>query len=436
MYEFSLDELYTIFRREIEKRKLRGPTLERDGFYEDENIEEEWITYTYTPASDDGLDFMLAITSTASYELMIGPVVISVDMTAVERTAKEWAVQLADIAQMILNGQFAVVLTERDEDDAWQAAELVWTDEHGQRVTTVTLSNHERSGDALHACLLKNSATYPLVHLLPTHTAHPPKVNNHYLLARAIDFDNVTPLTKKEFNVIQNMQPVQLIGGEADKPIWSVFYRRIEFWVIAVIVLTLYIVITERWFGEDSWINALVRMVFGAIGMAIIVYGSIIMLVRRQATLDAGKRPLGEAVEGLLFSRGAVATVVMAMALTAYFAPIWTPHHDIHHLYTALQLSHLLIVPITVSIVLYSVALLVVPRTSKRNKIVRALLFAAGFSGLLYANMVICNGSEEAASADWWWILIIAGLPIAITAWLIIDIFMPISRKRQTLEST
>jgi hypothetical protein len=427
MDDFSLDEIYKAFRREVESRGLHGPVLERSG---DGETEYELFAYTYEPQADDELDFQLAVESTGIYNLTIGPIEETVEMGAVDRSIVDWAAQLADIAQMTLNGQFAVLITERDGDNAWQAAELVWTDENGKYQVVGTMSNHERSHDELHARTLQNHEKYPNIYLPLDHTAHPPKINGEYPYARTVDLKHPEPLTKKEFNHILNTQPVQFMGGNAGTSIWNVFYRRIEFWIVAVAVLAMYVYITDRWMGDDSLFSMLAQSVLGLIGVFCVTFISTYLLTKRQMLLDAGGTPLGERVERVLFSSKAPGFMVAGIAATMYLAPIWSPNNDIHHLYTAMQLPDLLMIPVTIASLLYMAAFYAIKRSGKIKKLLRALLFASGLGLSIYTDTVICYGGDDAAMADWWWIVVVAGLPIFILLGLITDIFMS-DKKRQ-----
>jgi hypothetical protein len=425
----NFDILYKAFRYEIEHRGICNTVLFRDG---DDETEVEWFTCVYEPTSKDGLGFELAVISTGFYQLDIGLFNIGVDMNVVNRSELEWAIQLADLVQMLLNGQLSIVLTERVSDNAWQAGELIWTDEKGNTRVVSVVSNHERSRDVLSARLIRNNETYPLIHLPPEHTAHPPKINGTYLYSRSIDLKHLEPLTKKEFNYIQTTHPVQLMGGTAGEPMWQLFYRRIEFWLVTLLVLTLYVYVTEMWMNSESLMNAILRSITGLIGLVIVVFVSSILLMRRQKILDEDKAPFAEKIERVLFSRyGPVLLVTLSIG-TMYFAPIWSPHEDIHHLYTALQLPGLLL-PVTLVSALYTIALFAIRRTSRLKKVFRAVLFSIGVGASFYLNTVICYAGEDAALAEWWWVLLVAGLPAAISLGLIIDIFIPVRSRTKLL---
>lgn len=426
----NFDILYKAFRYEIEHRGIRNTVLLRD---EGDEGEVEWFTCVYEPSLDDGLGFELTVISTGFYQLDIGPISNGVDMIAIDRSESEWAIQLADLVQMLLNGQLAIVLTERVSDNAWQSGELIWTDEKGKARVVGVVSNHERSRDVLSARLIRNNETYPLIHLPPEHAAHPPKINGTYLYSRPIDLEHLEPLTKKEFNYIQATHPIQLMGGTAGESMWQLFYRRIEFWLVALIVLTLYVYITEMWMNTESFVNAILRSITGLIGLIIVVFVSSILLMRRQKILDEDKTPFAEKIERVLFSRYGLALLVTLSIGTMYFAPIWSPHEDIHHLYTALQLPGLLL-PVTLVSALYAIALFAIRRTSRLKKVFRAVLFSIGVGASFYLNTVICYAGEDAALAEWWWVLFVAGLPAALSLGLIIDIFIPV-RSRTNLSS-
>lgn len=417
--KLTLDDLYKALRREIETRDLRGPKLERES---DEETGAEWLTYSYSTEEDSGLDFMIWVNDDMQYFVGIGPVQNDANMASAKLTAQEWAVQLADIAQMVLNGQFTLVLTLREKDDEWQAGELVWIDEHGKQMTMMTLSHHEYFKTPLRAIVLQNNDNYPLVHLPIHHTMHPEKVNGKYVQGRTIDIHNPTPLTKAKFNELQDSLPVQLIGGEKDEPIWEVFYRRTEFWLITFAVAAPLTWVLFTYVDGDEWWKIIARPIIGLIGMLLITFLSTFVLARRQMRLDAGKRPLFEPFEQSISWQYASACMALCIAASWFVQPIWTTKAEPSKLQTAFEQPITLLWLAAAAGFLF-VAMVVLRPTSWRNKIGRMITMLLSFSLFAHTNFSILYGGEGAAEASWYATLMTLIMPLVILVWYVADCF-------------
>ena len=99
------------------------------------------------------------------------------------------------------------------------------------------------------------------------------------------------------FNQFDESVPVTLMGGETGETIWDIFYRRTEFWLVAVLFGGLYFWVMDRYVTGDDWWNAIVHIAAGMMTMIARVFVSSFLLTRRQMLLDDGRTPFFERFE-------------------------------------------------------------------------------------------------------------------------------------------
>ncbi len=432
---FTIKELYQSVRAELERRKIKLGAIEYDSYDDDGTADEvSWFTYRYEPTDQAELDIAVGIDGDAR-QLMIsyGPIVWEIYQRAYPKLAqKAWAEQIVDAIQRGLNGQICILLTYIDTYQDWQAAEQIWIDEQGAKRTIATVSNHTRLKGQLKTAVLCNHQKFLALTLAPKDLLHPQKVNGKYVLGRMIDLKNPTPLTKKMYNDFDNKLPAQLMGAETDEPLWRVFYKKIEFWVICLVIG-----LPLGWLAlslpDEPWWYVVVRQGIGLVGFFVIVFLTSFALMRRQAQLDAGQQPLGEKLEERLWQvnhRLIGLITSLAIAGTLFYAPLWTAEEAPQKLTTALTHPQL-IPPLVGSVSAMVLAMVLIAPNSRRHKILRAIVFGFGYAGVLYCNTFVMYSGEDAASGELWAMLLGVALPFMLLIWYIIDCFRPAKPARE-----
>lgn len=430
---FTIKDLYDAVRKELSARNIQEGAIQYDSNEDDLEDEEldlvyEWITYQYIPENESGLDIIVtADNDDEIVQIAYGPVWWTISLWEIAKTPRGAARQIVDAIQMGLNGQMAINLTIREQDKWWQAAEQVWIDRQGDQLTIATISNHMFFKTNLVATVLRNNMAYALVALRPNDFLHPKKVAGEYIAGREIDLSAPTPLTRKMYQKQDNSVPVQLMGGDKEEPLWQVFYRRLEFW-LACLVIGLPLIWFVVSIPDGQWWSVLAVQGVGLVGMLLITFVTSFALIKRQAIIDSGKQPLTERIEALFNYRLISLTLAAILAGTLYFVPLWTPR-SAHSTLIAGYASPELILPLGISVALMVMAMVLPPR-SRTNKIVRTILMAVGFAGMLYCNFGLMYGGDDSPDVAWWAVSLIVGIPIGAIIWYVSDCFRPVGKEK------
>lgn len=424
--DYTIHDLYTFFRTRTEARKITDGTIEYDS--DDEGYYEAFL-YHYTPADEHDLEVQIRITNVdESIAIVIGPAYIELSLPATKQEAQSLLRDVIALLQMILNGQLVVVVSVQKKDDSWQAAEVVWIDERGNQKMIFAIPHYTFGRLNLTAHVLRNHQKYPPVTIAQSHFLQPAKVNGREIVGRDIDLAKPTPMTRKAYEEYDMSLTVQAVGGEQGEKLWEVFYRRVEFWVVCVIIGLPAIGIVAI-IPDDAWWSTPALGLTGVAGLLTITFVTILLLSRRQAMIDSGKIPLAERIEDHLNYRAISAGVALLLMSTFFFAPIWTTREEPQKLITAFE-SSVLVPPLAVSCALIFVAMVIVVPTSRMRKIARSLIFLAGYAGCLLCNFVVLYGGDDAAYAPVIPTLIISILPVGIIIWYISDCFRRIPRAK------
>lgn len=405
------DELYHL----LEKRHLPVASI---NYFEGDDDEGDAIVYTYAPQKDDELDFMLSVVDAAFVCIAVGPFEFFTDSDA---ESKDFAEQLASAIQALLNGQLAVVLTERARDRHWRTAEMVLTDKGAKPITIMTIKNGGWGRGDSRVRVLQNNLTTDKIKLagnfiLPTH------VNNKFVEGRAIDLRHPTPLTQKQFAKIEASEAVQEMGGNAGQADWMVFYRHIEFWIVCAIVG-----IPAVWAATlvpegDMWWHEIVRGIIWAMAGGMITVISTAWLTARQAKIDRGEKPLIDSDSWYISSYVFLMIFSLPMLWAIYFAPIWTPLADPKHLYNGLsQTKELWLINTSVALMLGG---LLFTRGARITRALRFMLFSGGYGLLVCVNYVLFASSDTSGAAESPELptICVTILPAAIILWLLVDV--------------
>lgn len=430
--EISADDLDRALRHEIERRGLCG--LEAECVGDEDDSEGDLLTYTYDPEEGDetGLGFSMFVRPGECCGLSVGPIQQVIDLGELTLTAEEFARQVINAAQMLLNGQFALNVSARTDSDVWQAAELLWINDGGRARVTFTASMHEFRVAELVAFVLRNAEPCPYVQLRDGDMFCPPKVNGDYMVAREVDVEHPTPLSKDEYNALANRIPVLLMGGGESDSVWDVFYRRTEFWLISLLIGAPAVWVMGGPLDGHEWWRIIVRYVVGFIAFIAIAYLSGLALVHRQAVLDSGRTPLFERFERSL-SRRVVAGVLVALYAGALlFLPLWTTRADPQRAQTT-SAQPAVLPWVLGSIVTAVVAMVVITPVSRRHKVLRTVLMVLSFGLYVYANFVVMYGGEGAAEIGVAGTLLTLFIPVGTCLWYMFDCFrgIPGTKRRE-----
>lgn len=411
----DIDAYYQSFRREFEKRNITDGVLLRDVSDEDEQY--EWISYQYKATETRGLSVYTSIDS-YRIELFVGPIQIDVALPENSNEIPIHVAQLLDIIQLFLNGQLALVITCREKDDSWQAAELVYTTKKGVEKTISVIAHYSHARSSLYATTLRNQLKYPSLALDSNTLLRPVRVNNRELIGRHIDLATPAPLTHKMYTQYDNDMIVQHLGGESGEALWELFYRRIDFWIICIFIGTPAVWLLSITPDSSWWMH----LIFGPIAVLLIAFLTGFMLARRQAIVDSGKIPFTERLEEVIQYRLISAFWALTLIATFFFVPIWTTRENPQLLLPALQVPQITY-PLLLSCICIFTAMVLIQPTSKARKVARTILMTLGYGGVLFCNFgLLYSGDDAAAPADYI-VYIITILPIAVIFWYICDCF-------------
>ncbi len=411
----DVDRYYRYFRSELERRKITEGSLVYDSVEDDESY--EWLSYCYTARDEHELDVSIQV-SEFGIALFAGPLQLEIGSLEPETEMHDHVMQLIDLIQMFLNGQFAIVVTYRDKDNSWQAAELVYTAKRDVEKTICVVPHYSHAQSSLKATTLHNHLNYPMLSLDDNNLFQPIKINERELLGRRIDLLSPTPLTHKMYSVYGKDMIVQHLGGESGEALWELFYRRIDFWIASLVigVPTVWIVSVT----PDSfwWVNLLV----GFVGVSLLMILTSFLLTRRQAAIDSGRIPFTERLEELINYRILSAFWALNLNTILFFAPIWTTRENPHTLQTAFQVPQL-VSPLLISCFGIFTAMVLIKPSSRIQKIIRTAAMALGYGGVLFCNLVLLYGGGDAATPPDYFVYAITILPLAVLFWYFCDCF-------------
>jgi hypothetical protein len=397
--------------------KRQGITVGKLNFDEGSDNEGMSLSYVYEPASREGLDFsFVAIEDEFSF-LQIGPIGYELDNERIATTEQSVAEALVNVIQLLLNGQYAVVVTESTKSGTWQAAELVWQTKKGQQYTIATLPHYEFLRQKLTARILRNHELTGSYSLPSGHFMQPENVDGNTLGRQAINLDAPTPLDKKTFKGIDNQLAIMLMGGGENDSMWDLFYRRTEFWLITVVLVSLYVWVDEKWFSGDGWVDSVVSPFFAIVTGSMVIFLTAAALGWRQRQIDKGQRPLFEPLEKVLPSRGLAVLVTIAVGYVFWFRPIWTTREHPQVLLNAFQVPEVQLY-VSVGLLLMFGSIAILRSTSRRDRLVRFLSYLVGYGILLYANFFVLYGGDGAAVASDIDTVMLLLIPLATIIWL------------------
>lgn len=423
---YTAHDMYNYFRKSIASRNIVEGIVEYD---EAEDEDEEsgeiygWFTYTYVTSNATGNDIVLHCDE-FEIGIMYGMLTISHDLPGSKSEATDLLEDYIDTVQMALNGQLATVLTMNSKTEQPQAVELIVTDDKGIQRNTLTVPNYTHVRGDLNAYTYCNNEKHPIIVLSKNHFLRPIVTNGREVVGRAIDLRHPLPLSRKEYTVLDQSVTAQLIGGDPDEPLWQLFYRRIEFWIVCAVVGTpaVWVIVAAP---ENEWWSTPLCIVSGIGGTFATVFLTSFLLARRQILVDAGKVPLGERLEEWIHFRTISVCIAFLFIANLFIVPIWTTKEQPNVLKTALDCP-----PIIATLVLASIgvifSMVITLPTSRRNKIIRATSMVISYGLVLYCNNLILYGGEDAASPGVVPTLLVTLLPIAIIVWYIVDCFRPI----------
>lgn len=411
----ELEQLYDATTHLLEKRHI---PLNNFQLYQDEYDDEAGvIVFSYQPQKSDELDVTATLSADDFARVAIGPFEF---FPAIDIARKDMPEQFAAAIQGLLNGQMAVVLTERARDRHWQAAELVFTDKSAKPITIATIKNNNWGRGTSQVRVLRNNLTGDHVDLSENFML-PQMVNKKFIRGRMIDLHHVTPLTKKQFAKIEASEAVQQMGGAPGQADWMVFYRHIEFWIICVLVGVPAVWLSTLIPEENGWQYEALRSSVGAIAGSIITGMSYVWLTARQAKIDRGEVPLFDSDTWYVSPYMLLILLALPMIWVVYFAPIWTPLSDPKHLYAGItQTKQLVLINSSVALMLGG---LMFVRGARPTRAVRFVLFSAGYALLMYINYALFASSDTSSAAESPLLptLFVTIVPAGIILWLLFD---------------
>ncbi len=418
---------YRYFREELERREIKNGSLIYDSTTDENDDEDEyyeWMSYDYPAQNEQELDIQVHV-DVFNVVLSAGPLSIEIANVDQESDMHHHAIYLVDLVQLFLNGQFAVVVTYREKDSLWQAAELVYV-ANGVEKTIAAVPHYSHIRSSLKAMTLRNHLNYPVLTLDNNKLLQPKKVNNHELIGRQIDLVSPTPLSHKLYSAHDIDITVQNMGGESGEAIWELFYRRIDFWIVCLAIGVPAVWVLNIMPDNLWWLNIIV----GFVSMLLLMFTTSLLLTHRQNVVDSGKVPFTERLEEVINYRLISAFWALNIIATLFFVPVWTTRENPQFLQSALQLPQLLGPLLLSCFVIFSAMVLVRP-SSRIKKITRTILMTLGYTGILFCNFVLLYGGEDAPAPPDYTVYIITVLPLAIIFWYVCDCFRPVRKERE-----
>lgn len=411
----DIDKYYQYFRSEFERRKITEGSLGYDSVEDDESY--EWLSYCYTAQDEHELDVSMQV-SEFGIALFAGPLQLEIRSPELETEMHDHVMQLIDLIQMFLNGQFAIVVTYRDKDNSWQAAELVYTAKRDVEKTICVVPHYSYARSSLKATTLRNHLNYPTLSLDDNNLFQPIKINECELLGRHIDLLSPAPLTPKMYSTYNKDMIIRHLGGESGEALWELFYRRIDFWIVCFVVgapavWTISVTPDSFW-----WVSLLV----GFVGVSLLMILTSFLLTRRQTLIDSGRMPFTERLEELINYRILSAFWALSLIAILFFAPIWTTHENPHTLQVAFQVPQL-VSPLFISCFGIFAAMVLIKPSSRIQKIIRTATMTLGYGGVLFCNLVLLYGGEDAATPPGYFVYAITILPLTVLFWYFCDCF-------------
>lgn len=423
---YSASELYRLFRESLEKRAIVAGALEYDEQTEDEENEAYgWFTYTYSSDGVRGGDVFLYCDE-FRIAMSFALITFEHDLPTDKYLAKQLLTDYLDALQMALNGQLVTVVTINSKTDQPQAVELILIDDKNAEWNIATVASYTHARGILSATPHRNTEQYPRISLGKNHFLRPSMVNGRALVGRTIDIEHPTPLSRKQYAAHDQSLTIQLVGGDPSEPLWQLFYRRIEFWIICAVVG-----VPAAWamflVPDTVWWSTPVLALLGLTATLLITFLTSFFLARRQQAIDDGSMPLAERIEEYINFRTVSLFFAGVFIANLFVSPIWTTKDHPELLITAAHYQPA-IMPLTAASIGVFVAMGMLLPTTRSNKVLRMIVMVLSYSLVLYCNFAIFYGGDDSASAATIPTLLVTILPVGVIIWYIIDCFRPIKQ--------